>query len=522
MTVALFDQSAGSLITDMIRRGVAALGQSTFDGRQVNVVVNGSGHTQSAPFNLSNDAIWASQPHVRTVVDFQARNIAQLGLHVFRRDGEDRERVRGDDSAAARVLARPNEWMTGLELIEDLVATRAVWGDAYWFIMDGEAGDKQIVPFPPSWVSQVHDTANMWTVREWRIQPPGSDRWIKVDDTQVVRFRGWNASSMVSASSPMDTIRDILEERYHSRRHRIQLWRRNGRVGSYIARPKDAPSWDTKARRRFYEMFDAFTGDHGARAGGVPILEDGMTINSTSFKSADEQWAESEKLSLETVAQVYQINPTMVGVLDNANYSNVREFNKQLYTNTLGPEIRKIEARINEFVLPLIGGQDGEFVEFNVAEKLRGSFEEQASIMSTSTGGPWLTRNEARRMQNLPPLDDADELIVPLNVTSGGQASPQDGGDGRPVDPTKAAEVWERLLQRQLAAVPGKMTGPDWWDKDRWDRELTADLAAAGEPDPPGKAAALNEKTKKALDGDRDNPVAVFNALIREAQEGMS
>ena len=178
-------------------------------------------------------------------------------------------------------------------------------------------------------------------------------------------------------------------------------------------------------------MFDAFTGDKGPRAGGVPILEDGMTIERTSFNSADEQWAESVKISLETVAQVYRINPTMVGVLDAANYSNMREFNRSLYTNSLGPDIKMIEDRLNAFVLPLLGADEGAFVKFNVEAKLRGSFEEQTAVMSTAVGGPWMTRNEARRLQDMPAIGDAgDALITPLNVIVGGQASPQDGVTG--------------------------------------------------------------------------------------------
>lgn len=176
-------------------------------------------------------------------------------------------------------------------------------------------------------------------------------------------------------------------------------------------------------------MFEAFTGDRGERAGGVPLLEDGMEVRATSFKSADEQWAESVKLSLETVAQVYRINPTMVGVLDAANYSNVREFNRSLYTNSLGPDIKMIEDRIDTFVLPKLGAGPDTFVKFNVESKLRGSFEEQAEVMSTSVGAPWMTRNEARRLQDLPSLDGGDELITPLNVLEGGQASPRDGGE---------------------------------------------------------------------------------------------
>lgn len=412
----------GDALTRFIMARLPARFRTTFMGRTVEAFVNPSG---SSPENMSVEDLWRTQPHLRTVVDFRAANIAQLGLQLFSTDGND-ERKRDRTSVAAEVLRKPNPHMTGSELIYDLVATKSLYDTAYWFIGVGEDGRPQIYPFPPLWVTPVTGDS-MWTIEEYRLQPPGVDTIVRVPSDQVIEFKGWTPDPTMEAQSPVETLRLLLEEQHHSRKHRIQLWRRNGRVGSYIARPKDAPSWEAGDRKRFYQMFEAFTGEKGPRAGGVPILEDGMTIEQTGFKSADEEWAESVKLSLETVAQVYRINPTMVGVLDAANYSNVREFNRSLYTNSLGPDIKMIEDRIDAFVLDKIGGSPGQFVKFNVESKLRGSFEEQAAVMSTSVGGPWMTRNEARKLSDLPALDDGEDLIVPLNVITGGQASPQDG-----------------------------------------------------------------------------------------------
>lgn len=398
--------------------------RTTFMGRQVDAFINPSGGT---PDTMSVEDLWRTQPHLRTVIDFRAANISQLGLQLFE-VGDDDGRKRDRTSEAAQVLKRPNPYMTGSELIYDLVATKSLYDTAYWFFATGENGQKEIYPFPPLWITPISDGG--WSVKHYNIQPPGSDHIIEVPADQVIEFRGWTPDPTMEAQSPVETLRLLLEEQHHSRKHRVQLWRRNGRTGAYIARPKDAAPWQKDDRTRFYQMLDAFTGDNGSRAGGMPLLEDGMTIERTSFNSADEQWAESVKLSLETVAQVYRINPTMVGVLDAANYSNVREFNRSLYTNSLGPDIKLIEDRIDAFVLPMLGVKPGQFVKFNVESKLRGSFEEQASVMSTSVGAPWMTRNEARKLQDLPALENGDEVITPLNVLEGGQASPQDGTTG--------------------------------------------------------------------------------------------
>ena len=420
-----FSEAFGRLVASLQRFAQPAALKTTFMGREVDYAQHDM-RVPRDPQNMTVEDLWATQPHLRTVIDFRARNIAQLGVQLFEANGEQRARVRGTE--VSKLLGRPNPYMTGYDLIYDLVATRSLYDTAYWFIMEGEAG-KVIHPFPPAWVTPLADS--YFAPRSYRVQVPGVDRYVDVPGDNVVEFRGWTPTPSLVTSSPVETLRMVLEEQHSSRKHRLQLWRRNGRVGSYIARPKDAAPWDDTARRRFMDMFTAFTGDN-AKAGGVPLLEDGMELKRNAFTSADEQWAESVKISLETVAQVYQVNPTMVGVLEGTNYSNMKEFNRALYRTSLGPDIVQIEERITEFVLPLLGASDDQFVKLNVESMLRGSFEEQAKIMSTSTGGPWMTRNEARALMDMSPLDEGDELIVPKNVSEGGQASPQDGGDGRP------------------------------------------------------------------------------------------
>ena len=107
-------------------------------------------------------------------------------------------------------------------------------------------------------------------------------------------------------------------------------------------------------------------------------------------------------------------------------------------------------------------------------------------------------------MRNLPAIEGGDELIVPLNVVEGGQASPTDsappaaGAAAGPRRAIKAGESWlvkgpglteaqkseavalfENFFKRQKAVVLSAIgAGGDWWDADRWNGELAADLLA--------------------------------------------
>lgn len=471
----------------------------------------------------SPSQLWRSQPHLRTVVDFLARNVAQLGLHSYERTSDtDRRRV-SDVSAA--VLSRPNPAMTRYELIESLVSDLALYDNAYWHVTSDSAMDSgwRVTPLPASWVMGSKG-GDAWAPDVWLVTPLGGDgRQQEIPADQVVHFHGWDPLDPGRGTSPVKTLKQILAEQVSAYAMREAQSRNGNRISAVLTRPAGAPEWAPEDKAAFRMDWKARFGSGGTEEGGTPILPDGMQLEQMAFSATDQQFVEAAKLALATVAAVYHVSPIMVGVLDNANYSNVREFRRMLYGDTLGPILARAEARVNAFLLPMIGASPDVYVEFNIAEKLQGSFEEQASVMSTATGAPWLTRNEARAMQNRPAVDGGDELVTPLNVLIGGQASPQDGGTGKsgdvvdlvarrvvaligskaapaltsrkaddPVRVKAAASeeqsasvegVLSRFFERQSRSVlsgmgrGAKADGePGWWDAERWDKELTADL----------------------------------------------
>lgn len=449
--------------------------------------------------------LWRGQPHLRTVVSFLARNVAQLGLHTFERDGEDRRRSR--DNALALALADPGDGLTTYDLVYALVGDKALYDWAAWLpYIDGD-GRPRIRRLPPAWVSVRKRSA--FGIDSYDVAIGKSKIEVKASD--LIVFGGYSPALPGGSSPTIDALKETLGEMVEASGYRAQVWQRGGRASAVLTRPVGAPKWSDKAAERFREDWYAnYTGD-GPRAGGTPILEDGMKLERVDFSAREQEWVEGVKLGFSTVASAYHVNPTMVGILDNANYSNVREFRRMLYGDTLGPMLAEIEAVINTFGTRLILREDAPrfFVEFNIAEKLQGSFEEQAAVMSTMVGAPIMTRDEGRARFNLPALGgEATNLVTPLNVLVGGQASPRDSGSQNrgkavtvpysgmfvPSEPArivpkksrapqtyedKVAEVVARFFKRQervIRTVLGAKAAEDWWDVDRWDGELGDDL----------------------------------------------
>lgn len=373
--------------------------------------------------------MWAEQPQVRTVVSFLARNIAQLGVHVFKRVSDlDRERV--VDHPLSKLLARPNAATTTYRLVDALVSDLAIYDSAAWLKVKG-SGDANPALLRLDPMHLVVEGSSEFFADGYRY----GRRRFSPDD--VVYFHGYSALDNRTGLSPMETLRQILLEDREASKYREQLWRNGARTAGYLERPAGAPSWTTEGKERFRRGWQAqYTGD-GSRAGGTPILEDGMKYVPAATSPRDAQYIEARKLTREEVTAAYHIPLTLVGLLDNATYSNISEQHKMLYQDTLGPWLNMIQQEIALQLIPDFDTAGDVYVEFNIAEKLRGSFEEQSAQLQTAVGGPYMTRNEARARLNLPQLDGGDELVVPLNVTEGGQASPTDSAPD-PADSNEA------------------------------------------------------------------------------------
>ena len=111
-------------------------------------------------------------------------------------------------------------------------------------------------------------------------------------------------------------------------------------------------------------------------------------------------------------------------------------------------------------------------------------------MTSQAVGAPWMTRNEARRMRNLPAVDGGDDLVTPLNVLIGGQANPQDA------DSTKASiftEAMVKHIERINRVLPAK-----GYDRVRFEKELAQDLAPHGLDHLAAPAHTIIETTIKA------------------------
>ena len=477
----------------------------------INVTLSGDASTQV--LNMSARELYQTQDNLQAVVNFLANSIAQLPLKVYRRDGE-AERRRDRDSVAALLLWRPNDYQTSFEFIRGLAEEYFVYGCVnVWVVPDLKSASGYAMHLiPTEWV-QSKEGETAYKPGTLRVRTKKNNLTVDIPSDEYLQFKTYSPGNPGGYLSPISALRQTLLEQVEAGRFRRQLWKSSGRLNAQIIRPKDVAPWDEETKKKFATAFREAWGSGGSKAGSIPIMEDGMEIKpfSTSFK--ENEWAQSVVFTREAVAAAYGINPSLIWHSNTQTYASARDNARALYSDCLGPVLQMLQQRLNAFLLPMIGEAPDVYVEFDLAEKLKGSFEERASILQSAVGGPWLTRNEARADNNLPPVEGGDELITPLNVTIGGQASPQDTqgdaynypgednnskkleipcgcksckqeielrikGKSDKEDDETVQTVLVDFFRRQKRSILPKINAgsEDFWNAERWDKELTEDL----------------------------------------------
>jgi HK97 family phage portal protein len=443
--------------------------------------VAGGGLTLSGRY-ATYATIYRTQPNVRTVVDFLSRNIAQLGLPLFRRvSDDDRQRLGARDHGLVRTLRRPNPGTTRFRLFNDTVNDLGVYFNAAWLKIRTPTR-LGLVRLP---IDQVEVEGVLWPTRFYWTPPGGRRR--DFAPSEVVYFSGYDPMNALMGLSPLETLRQVLAEEAAAGEYREHFWANAARMEGVIERPATAPDWDDIQRQAFRAQWQAAHAG-GENSGKTAVLEDGMQWKATGFSMKASEYLGARKLTREEVAAAYHIPLPMVGILEHATFSNIKEQHKQLYQDSLGPWLVMIEEEIERQLLTddFFGDVDEDlYVEFNIQEKLKGAFEEQADSIYKLVGGPIMTRNEGRARLNLSrlPDDGADRLITPLNVRDqpNGSRTP-DAPKSLPPAAAADAHVWESTVrafwQRQAARVQKDPIArrATLFTHDRWTRELATDL----------------------------------------------
>lgn len=390
------------------------------------IAMSGDSWPSDADFYGYASVLYCREYAVRVVIDFITRNIASLPFKVYRKNAQgDAEEVTGGILAGLMKRPSPLPGMTRYRFISMLL--RDMLLDDRWLVLLGMDGDRFTLRRIPSDCYQLSgNTFGEITGVNLLTMDGRQAMHFDLPDPRVHLDVGF-ISGLRFGDGVGNVLRPLLAEARAMAEYRRNIARNGMQAGGYVYRPKEMP-WESQ------DDYDDFTNGlrnyirGGGREGGWPVLKDGMEMRSLDnvFKPVDVNDLEARDRINIAVCNAFQISPENIGFRTGTN-SNISAYKEKLWNVELMPYIVALEEALN-LSLPEAVGEPDCYVKANMDAKLRGTTSEQYQALSTATGRPFMTTNQARRFLDMPAVDGGDELITPLNVATGGQPSPQDGG----------------------------------------------------------------------------------------------
>jgi len=168
----------------------------------------------------------------------------------------------------------------------------------------------------------------------------------------------------------------------------------------------------------------------GAMNAGEPfIAEGGMKLEAISMNHEDAQMLQSRGFSVEEVCRFFGVPPFMVGHTEKTTSwgTGLEQQTLGFQKFTLRRRLKRIEQAAEKQLLTPADRAAGITIEFSIEGLLRGDSKARAEFYNAGLQNGWMTINEVRGFENLPPVAGGDTPRMQMQnvpVTASNPATP--------------------------------------------------------------------------------------------------
>lgn len=345
---------------------------------------------------------------------------SMVPLSVYKRNG--REIVIADHPLNYLFNHRFNEYQTAFEGRQQLMSYLLLTGDYFGFKKFTNGVISSIYPLDPERVvpycyNQQKTSYSDYLIGGKMAYQINTDNFSDVLlQDECLHIKGLSLGGLKGASV-LSYHASTIGLGLTARDHGINTFRNGASPSGILEYPgKLSPEGEKNLLGSFS---DAYQGT--GKVGRVILVQEGTKFTPATTTNKDAQHLESRAFQKKEICAIFGVPPHLVGDLERATFSNIEQQSKDFVMRSLAPWFARCENVFNTQLLTEAELRAGYFCRHNVIGLLRGDEVSRANYYSRGILDGWMTRNEAREMENLNPIDGADSLLAPLNMAIVGE-----------------------------------------------------------------------------------------------------
>jgi len=241
-----------------------------------------------------------------------------------------------ESHAFRHLLEHPNPMMSGVEFKRLLSLSSKLTGNAF-IVCDPPqtAKPKELWPLQPNKVTVLPDRTEF--IGGYVYEVNGHSR--PIDKDAIIHIRESSPANLQYGQGSLSAVKNAVMSDLHA-----DAWNRS--FFQNAARPDavlegDANMDAATQKRLAKNWINTFAGSKNRAR--VAVLS-GLKYVEVNRTHKDMDFVNLRKMLREEVLAAFGVPQSMVGILDQANYSNMKEQTKVFWTQTMIPEIRKFES----------------------------------------------------------------------------------------------------------------------------------------------------------------------------------
>lgn len=338
---------------------------------------------------LSISMVWSC-------VKILSESLSGLPLKLYDDKDGNRALVDGKDRAQ-KLLNKPNPYMTRLNFLKFVVVNMALRGNAFALIERNIHGDPiGLIPLDGRTVSIDTDDDLLYMVT-----PSKGDRF-PVSPENMLHFKLFSMDG-ITGLSPIEHQAETMGLAKAGQRWSARFMRKGGFTGGYVIYEQFlTEAQQAMVMKKFPDVRKADADDMGKMA----VLQGNPKIVPAGISQKDAQFIESQQFQEEAIAGIYGVPLWLANRAGKTSImgSNLEQQLTGYITFGLKPYVDAVEDEFNDKLFR----PTTRFVEFVVEGLLRADSAGRSTYYGSALGGSggsgWMTINEVREKENLPPL----------------------------------------------------------------------------------------------------------------------
>ena len=332
--------------------------------------------------------------------------VASVPVHVYER------LARGRRAATAHPVdwllhEEPNPLMSSVALRELMQLHLCLRGNAYALIERDKAG--RVLALWPLAQSQVFVDLRDGTLTYY-VRIAGETYPLRPSD--VIHVRNFSYDGY-RGLSPIQMARQAVGLAIGAEEFGARFFANGANPGGVIQYPGKLDD------AGFQRLSESWRNAHQgvANAHRVAILEEGAKFQAMTISNQDSQFLETRKFQVAEIARIYGVPPHLIGDTDRSTSwgTGIEQQSIGFVQYVLMPWIRRWESELTAKLF--LGAEKGRYyVRFALDGLLRGDAKTQAAAWATGRQWGWLSANDVREQQDLPPIEGGDLYVSPLNM----------------------------------------------------------------------------------------------------------